>query len=103
MERKMELIAFLKEKMSCFAWDMSDMPEIDPQVISHSFPLLIINQLVDATVGHEVMSFMDAFSRYNQILMHSSDQEDFFMIERGMYCYKVMLSDLKMQEQRTRG
>lgn len=35
-----------------------------------SFPLPIINQLVDSMKGHEMMSFLDAFSGYNQILMH---------------------------------
>lgn len=31
--------------------------------------------LVDATSGHELLSFMDAFSRYNQIKMALEDQE----------------------------
>ena len=30
-----------------------------------SFPLPRIDQLVDATVRHELLSFMDAYSRYN--------------------------------------
>ena len=30
-----------------------------------SFPLPRINQLVDSTVGHELLTFMDAFSGYN--------------------------------------
>ena len=38
-----------------------------------SFPLLYIDMLLDVTVGHELPSFMDAFSRYNQILMHPDD------------------------------
>ena len=40
-----------------------------------SFPLLRINQLVDSTIGHKLLSFMDAFSGYNQILMDEEDQE----------------------------
>lgn len=32
-----------------------------------------INQLIDATVGHELLSFMDAFSGYNQIKMDGQD------------------------------
>ena len=32
-----------------------------------SFPLLWIDQLVDATCGHQLLSFMDAYSGYNQI------------------------------------
>lgn len=38
-----------------------------------SFPLPNIDMLVDATTGHELLSFMDAFSGYNQILMHPED------------------------------
>ena len=34
-----------------------------------SFPLSWIDQLVDAMVGHELLSFMDAYLGYNQILM----------------------------------
>jgi hypothetical protein len=60
------------------------------------FPLPIIDQLVDSTVGHEVMSFMDAFSDYNQIYMAKSDQEKTsFTIDRGMYCYTMRPFGLK--------
>ena len=38
-----------------------------------SFPLPRIDQLVDSTVGHKLLSFMDALSGYNQIMM---DEED---------------------------
>lgn len=38
-----------------------------------SFLLLMIDRLVDATVRHKMMNFMDAFLGYNQILMHPSD------------------------------
>ncbi|XP_028104738.1 uncharacterized protein LOC114303787 [Camellia sinensis] len=38
-----------------------------------SYPLPRIDLLVDATVGHQMLSFIDAFSGYNQILMHPAD------------------------------
>ena len=41
--------------------------------LKDSFPLLRIDQLVDATSGHVVLSFMDAYSGYNQIPMHVPD------------------------------
>lgn len=60
------------------------------------FPLPLIDQLVDATAGHEMMSFMDAYSGYKQILMHSPDQEHtYFVTDKGMYCYNVMSFGLK--------
>ena len=37
------------------------------------FPLPRIDQLVDSTSGHELLSFMDAFSGYNQIKMNPKD------------------------------
>ena len=39
---------------------------------------------------------MDAYSRYNQIPMYKLDEEHTsFIIDRGLYCYKAMLFDLK--------
>ena len=61
-----------------------------------SFPLPRINQLVDFTIGHKLLTFMDAFSRYNQIKMVEEDQEKTaFVTSQGLYCYKVMPFRLK--------
>ena len=61
-----------------------------------SFPLPRIDQLVDATLGHSLLSFMDAYSRYNQIPMNFLDQEHTsFITDRMLYCYKVMQFGLK--------
>ena len=38
-----------------------------------SFPLPRIDLIVDATVGHEFLNFMDVFSGHNQIIMDPSD------------------------------
>ena len=49
------------------------------------------DMLVDATAGHELLTFLDALSGYNQILLHPDNQEKTsFITERGTYCYKVM-------------
>ena len=61
-----------------------------------SFPLPRINALVDSTSGYELLSFIDAFSGYNQILIHPEDQEKTsFITDRGLYCYKVTPFGLK--------
>ena len=61
-----------------------------------NFPLSKIDQLVDATSGHKLLSFMDAFSGYNQIKMASEDEENTaFITNKGIYCYKVMPFGLK--------
>ena len=52
--------------------------------------------MVDAAVGHELLSFMDAYSGYNQIPMfHRDDEHRAFITDRGLYCYKVMPIGLK--------
>ncbi|KAM1610288.1 hypothetical protein ACFXTN_020705 [Malus domestica] len=52
--------------------------------------------LIDSTAGCELLSFMDAYSGYNQILMNHPDQEHTtFTTDRGLYCYKVMPFGLK--------
>ncbi|XP_004308263.1 PREDICTED: uncharacterized protein LOC101303281 [Fragaria vesca subsp. vesca] len=61
-----------------------------------SFPLPRIDQLVDSTVGFKMLSFLDAYSGYNQIKMHPTDQEHTtFVTDKGLYCYEVMPFGLK--------
>ena len=60
------------------------------------FPIPKINQLVDATVGHPRMSFLDAFQGYHQIPLALDDQEKTACVTSiGNYHYKVMPFGLK--------
>ena len=55
-----------------------------------------IDQLVDATVGHSRMSFLDAFQGYHQIPLALDDQENTaFVTSIRNYHYKVMPFGLK--------
>nr|XP_025632476.1 uncharacterized protein LOC112727076 [Arachis hypogaea] len=61
-----------------------------------SFPLPNIDTLVDVASGYRYLSFMDAYSGYNQIPMHQPDKEKTACIMPGeIYCYKVMPFGLK--------
>ena len=61
-----------------------------------SFPLPQINLIVDPITRHELLSFMDAFSGYNQISMDPNNQEKtLFVTGQGTYCYRVMPFGLK--------
>ena len=40
-----------------------------------NYPLLRIDTLVDSMARHELLSFMDIFSGYNQIKVNEEDQE----------------------------
>ena len=60
------------------------------------FPIPQIDMLVDSTTRHSMLSFMDGFSGYNQILMALEDMEKrSFITEWGTYCYRVMPFGLK--------
>ena len=61
-----------------------------------SFPLPRIDQIVDATSGHETLSFLDAFFGYHQIPMAPRGEEKTaFITPHGLYCYRVMPFGLK--------
>ena len=58
-----------------------------------------IDQLVDATVGHPWMSFLDAFQGYHQMPLALDDQEKTaFVTFVGNYHYKVMPFGFKNAE-----
>ncbi|PON39603.1 hypothetical protein PanWU01x14_303830 [Parasponia andersonii] len=72
-----------------------------------SFFLPKIDQMVNVTARFDKISFLDAYSRYNQIPLYEEDQillyeEDqihtAFIIKRGLYCYKRMPFGLKNAE-----
>ena len=55
-------------------WRMCvDFTDLNRACPKDNFPLPSIDRLVDASAGHYVLSFMDAFSGYNQIMMDASD------------------------------
>ena len=57
-------------------WRMCvDFTDLNQARLKDSFPLPKIDQLVDSTAGHKLLTFMDAFSGYNQIQMAEEDQE----------------------------
>ena len=73
--------------------DYTDLNEACPK---DCFPLSRIDQIVDVAAGHGLLSFLDAFSRYHQIPMHSPDVEKTtFITPCGLYCYNVMPFGLK--------
>lgn len=78
-------------------WRMSvDFIDLNRVCPKDCFPLPKIDQLVDATMSHQLLSFMDVYLSYNQIRMYSLDQEyTSFITNMRFYCYKVMPFSLK--------
>ena len=73
-----------------------DFTDLNKACLKDPFPMPRIDQLVDATVGHPRMSFLDAFQGYHQIPLALDDQEKTaFVTPTGNYHYKVMPFGLK--------
>lgn len=73
--------------------DFTNLNKVYPK---DSYLLLTIDRFVKASSSHQVLSFMDAFSGYNQVFMNPPDQEKTaFITEQGVYCYKVTPFGLK--------
>ena len=76
--------------------DFTDLNKACPKDL---FPMPKIDQLVDATIGHPRMSFLDAFQGYHQIPLVLDDEEKMaFVTLIENYHYKVMSFGLKNAE-----
>ena len=60
-----------KDKSWRLCVDFKDLNKACPK---DPFPLPRIDQIIDATAGHESLCFLDAYSGYHQIKMAESDQ-----------------------------
>ena len=73
--------------------DYTDLNDACPK---DSFLLPRIDQIVDASEGHGMLLFLDAFSGYHQIPMYPLDVEKTsFITPHGLYRYNVMPFGLK--------
>ena len=55
-------------------WRMCvDFTDLNKACPKDSYPLPHIDQLEDSTARHQLLSFIDVFSRYNQIKMDEAD------------------------------
>ena len=53
----------------------ADFHDLNNACPKDDFPLPITEVMVDATTGHEALSFMDGSSSYNQIWMNPKDEK----------------------------
>nr|KYP32480.1 Transposon Ty3-G Gag-Pol polyprotein [Cajanus cajan] len=78
-------------------WRMcTDYTNLNKACPKDAYPSPNIDRLVDGASGHKFLSFLDAYSGYNQIRMHPQDEEKMaFITETANYCYRVMSFGLK--------
>jgi len=78
-------------------WRMCvDFTDLNLACPKDSYPIPNRDILVDRVSGCGLLSFMDAYSGYNQIRMHPADEDKTaFMGTKSNFCYKVMPFGLK--------
>ena len=77
-------------------WVCMDYWKLNAATVTDAFPLPFTDGVLDAIAGHEVYSFLDGFSGYNQIRMHPDDQEKTaFIAEWGVFVAVVMMFGMK--------
>ncbi|KAL2228350.1 UNVERIFIED_CONTAM: Retrovirus-related Pol polyprotein from transposon gypsy [Sesamum indicum] len=78
-------------------WRMCvDFTDLNKACPKDPYPLPRIDMMVDSMAGFEMFSMMDAYQGYNQIRMAEEDRDKTsFIIDKGIYCYKMMPFDLK--------
>ena len=73
--------------------DYTDLNDACPK---DSFMLPRINHIVEASSGHGMLSFLDAFSGYHQIPTYPLDaKKTTFITPHGLFCYNVTSFGLK--------
>ena len=82
-----------KDKSWRLCVDFKDLNKACPK---DPFPLPRIDQIIDATAGHDLLCFLDAYSGYHQIKMAESDQAvTAFITPYGPFCFNTMPFGLK--------
>ena len=78
-------------------WSMCvDYSNLNDACLKDTFSLPHIDQIVDATTGHQLLSFLNAYSGYNRIPIYPPDSENMaFITPTGMYCYNMMPFGMK--------
>lgn len=75
-----------------------DFTNLNKAYPKNNFPLSRIVQMVNATAEHKLLSFMDAYFCYNHSNYEPDQRHTSFIINRCLYCYKMILFGLKNAE-----
>jgi hypothetical protein len=87
------VLVLKKNNTWCMCIDYTSLNKACPK---DPFALLRIDQVIDSTAGHDMLSFLDAYSGYHQIPLYELDQiKTSFITLYGAYCYVTMPFGLK--------
>nr|KYP67303.1 Transposon Ty3-I Gag-Pol polyprotein [Cajanus cajan] len=78
-------------------WRMrTDYTDLNKACPKDAYPLPHIDALADGESVHRILSFLDAYSSYNQIPIYPPDEgKTAFITNSANFCYKVMPFGLK--------
>jgi hypothetical protein len=82
-------------------WRMCiDFTDLNKACPKDKFPLPRIDSFIDAPASSELMSLLDCYSGYHQILMKKEDEpKTSFITPSGTYCYLQMPEGLRLLEE----
>ena len=70
--------------------------DINKDFPKDNYPTLYIDQTIDDCAGNEIFSFMDGFSRYNQIkILPTNKHKNAFICPWGTFTHQKLLFGLK--------
>ncbi|RDX73442.1 hypothetical protein CR513_46955, partial [Mucuna pruriens] len=73
----------------------TDYTDLNKAYPKDPYPLPNIDRLVDGASGHDLLSSIDAYSRYNQIRMHLMDEVKIaFITDEDNFCYQGHPSEI---------
>lgn len=94
----------MMDKTSKKWWMYVDFTDLNKSYPKDQYPLLIIDRLIDDASEFLVLSFMDAYSGYNQIRINPTDTlKKKLMNNHNKLQFEVMSFDLKTQRRHIRG
>ena len=77
-------------------WVCTDFHDINNAYPKDDFPLPNIDMIVDSITRHDMLSFMDGFFSYNQILINPNDHHKIaFTTPWGNFCWNVIPLGIK--------
>jgi len=73
------------------SWNCFSYRELNKATKKDHFPLPFIDQVLDGLAGKKFFSFLDGFSRYNQIQISPEDQaKTIFTCPWGTFSYRIL-------------
>ena len=72
-------------------WICIEFQNLNKAFQKENFPLLPMEQILQSVAGSKLMSFLDGFLWYNQMMVHLDDQlKTTFRMKWGTYAYQKM-------------